>query len=322
MPSLDELSASAGTPLANALEAGLRDTSYNRTVSFTKYRRAVLPVDGFVFWVITDDTREVPGSLHITTGSELSEDQSYDQSTVILTTSQEIHAFHDRALDEVWVGDAKGVRFAISSRASRYDQAGLFHYLGGTIRPAFASQFIDDPTLFDAMGPVTSSSLALFLAMPATPSVALNWCPWPPDVPLFPSFAVPDNQPTPYIAIHHDPAGGKAQTMSALDPATGSTSRIVCEKVRLRLYGLTHQQAENIVSYILHWALLHPETIGITNSPHIRDEKQAMAEINALAMCKTLEFDVMYPQAAVRNTALALIHRVVPSLSHPLTRTP
>lgn len=321
MPSLDDIAYSAGTPLANALAAGVRDISYARTVSFTKYQRAVLPVDGFVFWVATEERRDVDGALHMTTGSELIEDQSYDQSTVILTSREEIHAFHDMALDEVWVGDFDGVRFAISSRSNRYDQAGLFHYLGNTVRPAFASQFIDDPSLLQTIGPVTSSSLALFLAMPTQPSVALNWCPWPTDVPLFPSFAVPDNQPPPYVAVHNDPGGGKAVSMGTLDPLTGSTARLMTERVRLRFYGIAHQQADTVLSYILHWALLHPETIGITNSPHLRDEKTPMAEINALAMCKTVELDVMYSQIAVRNTALALIARIAPSLNHPLSRT-
>ena len=318
MPSLDEITRTTGTPLANALAAGLNDISYSQTVRFTRYQRTVLPVDGFVFWVSTGETQDVQGAIHVTTGNELTEDQAYDQSSIVLTTKTEVHPFHDLALDTVWIGDFEGVRFAISSRSSRYNQAGLFHYLGSTVTPAFQSQFIDSAAQLQQMEPVTSSSLALFLALPTLRSVALDWCPWPPGVPVFPSFAVPDNQPPPYIAIHNAPDGGRAVSMGTLDPQTATTHRLMTERVRLRLYGLPHQQAENMLSRILHWALLNDDRMGIINSPHIRDEKQASAEINALAMSKTIELDVMYSQTALRDTALQLIRHVTPTL----TRSP
>ncbi|MCL1515212.1 hypothetical protein [Parasaccharibacter sp. TMW2.1890] len=286
MPSLDEITRTTGTPLANALAAGLGDISYGQTVRFTRYQRTVLPVDGFVFWVSTGETQDVQGAIHVTTGNELTEDQAYDQSSIVLTTKTEVHPFHDLALDTIWIGDFEGVRFAISSRSSRYSQAGLFHYLGSTVTPAFQSQFIDSASMLQKMEPVTSSSLALFLALPMLGSVALDWCPWPSGVPVFPSFAVPDNQPPPYVAVHNAPDGGRAVSMGTLDPRR-----------------------------ILHWALLNDDRLGIINSPHIRDEKQASAEINALAMSKTIELDVMYSQTALRDTALQLIRHVTPTLT-------
>ncbi|MPW00404.1 hypothetical protein [Bombella apis] len=166
MPSLDEITRTTGTPLANALAAGLNDISYGQTIRFTRYQRTVLPVDGFVFWVSTGETQDVQGAIHVTTGNELTEDQAYDQSSIVLTTKTEVHQFHDLAPDTVWIGDFEGVRFAISSRSSRYNQAGLFHYLGSTVTPAFQSQFIDSAAMLQKMEPVTSSSLALFLALP------------------------------------------------------------------------------------------------------------------------------------------------------------
>lgn len=321
MPSLDETHDSIGTPLADALGHGLHNIDYNGTISFTKYRRVVMPADGFVFWVATYETQEVAGTLHVATDSDMIEDQSYDKSTLQFTTQDEVHSFHDIAADTVWVGHVNNSKFAINSVMGQYDQAGLFHYHGSTILPAFASQFIDSPAQLETLGPVTSSSLALFMAMPTLGSVALDWCPWPENVPVFPSFAVPDNQPPPYIAVHNDPASSTSENMGTLDPDTGSTSRLVREKVRLRLYGLPHQQADTILTYILRWSLLNTDKIGITNSPTIRDEKQPMADINALAMCKTIDLDVMYTQAAVRTTGLSFIRHASSSLTSPSLRT-
>ncbi|ELR1901570.1 hypothetical protein QSA11_004706, partial [Salmonella enterica] len=50
MPSLSELSQ-AKTELNASLVQGLDDISRSASVTFTKYVRKVLPLDGFVFWV-------------------------------------------------------------------------------------------------------------------------------------------------------------------------------------------------------------------------------------------------------------------------------
>lgn len=308
MPSPDDTTNTTATPPAS------------QTIRFTRYQRTVLPVDGFVFWVATGETQDVSGTIQITTDSELTEGQAYSQSTIVLTTETESHPFHDLSPDTIWTGSFQGIRFAISSRSSQYDQAGMVHYQGSSLSPAFQNQFIDDPAALQKMEPVTSSSLAIFLAIPTLGSAALDWCPWPSDVPVFPSFAVPDNQPLPYVTVHNEPAGGQSVSMSMLDPQTSTTYRLMTETVRLRLYGLPHQQAENLLSHILHWALLHDDRLGITNSPHIRDEKQSSAAINALAMSKSIELEVMYSQTAARDMAMQLIRHVAPTLSSSPTR--
>ena len=52
-------SRTPGTPLANALAAGLGNISYGQTIRFTRYQRTALPVGGFVFWVSTGETQNV-----------------------------------------------------------------------------------------------------------------------------------------------------------------------------------------------------------------------------------------------------------------------
>lgn len=53
MSAVDEALA-ADTPMAAALAQGIGTLSLNDTVTFTRYVRLVLPLDGFVFWVRSD----------------------------------------------------------------------------------------------------------------------------------------------------------------------------------------------------------------------------------------------------------------------------
>ncbi|EAV5958036.1 hypothetical protein GID13_23035, partial [Salmonella enterica] len=94
MPSLSELSQ-AKTELNASLVQGLDDISRSASVTFTKYVRKVLPLDGFVFWVkasvLADDpdtepdTKVVKGYLHLTTESIQDEEQLYDKNVVTFT---------------------------------------------------------------------------------------------------------------------------------------------------------------------------------------------------------------------------------------------
>ena len=50
MVKLTEAVDTQKTPMAAANAAGLDQVSYFQTITFTKYHRVVLPVDGFVDW--------------------------------------------------------------------------------------------------------------------------------------------------------------------------------------------------------------------------------------------------------------------------------
>ncbi|ECP0802337.1 hypothetical protein FYO77_25455, partial [Salmonella enterica] len=62
MPSLNELQQTAKTELNAALTQGLDDISRFQVVTFTKYIRKVLPLDGFVFWVKASVLSSAPDS--------------------------------------------------------------------------------------------------------------------------------------------------------------------------------------------------------------------------------------------------------------------
>ena len=69
MPSLSELQQTAKTELNATLTQGLDDLSRFQVVTFTKYIRKVLPLDGFVFWVkasvLSDDPSSEPDTVDV-----------------------------------------------------------------------------------------------------------------------------------------------------------------------------------------------------------------------------------------------------------------
>lgn len=263
-----------GSPLSAAQSSGLHDIDSGQTITFKKYRRTVLPLDGYIFWVATGDSQSVEGSLHINTQSLQDVSENYDLGLVKFTCTTEIASFYDRDRTFIWVGDLGNARFVIGSHSFQYEQAGLYHYEGRTLTPVFAAQFIDDISAINVEELIVSNSLPFFMSLPYDTSPALDWCPWPENVPVFPSYCVPENQSPPYVAIHNDPETIKETSLSMVNSYTGSDSQIIKETVSLSLYGLTNLQAANIRNYILHWALLHPEKFGVVNNPFIRDENR------------------------------------------------
>ncbi|GBQ08825.1 hypothetical protein [Saccharibacter floricola] len=295
------------TPLGESLGRAISNISYGGEIYFQEYRKITLPLDGFLFWIKTENKFSIPGSLHISTRNTKNEYQNYDLSQIVLSTSEKINKFHQKDSNYILVGIIDGLEFLIGAQKESYQPSALFHYSAESIPPSFRSQFIHTEAELDDYHPVISSSLPIFLALPHIGSPALGWCPWPKDVPIFPSFSSPDNQEPPYIIIHNDPHSAQPVGLGTVDPTTGASTQMMTEKVKLTLIGLPHQKASNIRDYIRHWALLHPDTLGITNIPVIVDEKSTLDEISALSMMKHLEFDVMYIQNTARDCAFKLI---------------
>lgn len=316
MPSLNELSNAAGTPLATSQADSVGDVSDDQRLTFKQYRRVVLPADGFIFWVSCNIEREITGSAHIQTNNTQDEWQAANHGKIILTTPEELPPFRaqENELDTVWVGVWEGMPFAIGSQSARYVQAGLCRYVGDTITPAFAAQFLDTEDDLKGLSPYASTSLPLFLRMPQYPNPALAWCPWPSGTSIFPSFSVPDNQKPPYITVHIEASATKPLSMGTLSAQSGTTGTIVKEHVRLRLLGLNNARASNLLNYITHWALIHADEIGVLNTPIVVDEKNPLPNINALAPLKTIELDIMYSQSSARDAALQTITHATTSL--------
>lgn len=338
MVSVNE-AAAARTELAGDLAAGVDTLSLQQEVTFVQYTKIILPVDGFVFWVRSDQlsgsalynaaqfneatynqapgvvtpatTLTAKGSLHHITTRQQNEDETLGVNDLVFTSEVEVvdlNAVGPRTMFIAAIGPEK-VRYAFLRRRSFYRQAELYHYVGTAVFPALASQIIDDASIFNAVEPVVSNSLPLWLAIGTytTPSGYR-----PISVPLYPSFAVEENLNAPYGVIHIDP-----EQTTALQPlpylGNGySHDQLAEDKVRVTLYGLRKAQALAFLDGAEAY-MANTEAMGLMNCPTVRDGKRPQAEYGILAMQKFIDFEVSYYQSTVRNIARRLIKQALAS---------
>lgn len=367
MPTVQE-TATGQTPLAAALAAGLEDIDYSQTVEFTLYRRVVLPLDGFVFWLRTSalqsrrraalpnvamanatrpneatgcdvgasngfsaesndallnevtpnqpriatapiitpsGTMIVKGSLHWSSQAQQQEDNSGASDTAIFTAESEVNDLDEVAPDEMFIARRGDRLYAFSSSLMRYDQAGLWHYRGQALNPQVASQVVDDPIQLRPLQAVVSNSLPIWIAFGTNQQ----------DVPLFPSFAIPPNQPPPYAAVHIPDEYPDALQALALRSTNSTDDQLVKDRVRFTTYGLRADQALDFRSYLLGQAEDDACPYGLMNMPVMRDRKVLQVEFQVLGQCKTFELEISYYQTRARDVARQLIEHAAITVS-------
>ena len=338
MPSVDESAAEQRKPLGAALAQGLENVSYNQTVTFTRYVRLVLPLDGFVFWVKADlvsdeallnssplstapqnqgGTVAIPartivakGSLHYSTEAKQNESESSSVNRIVFTSEVEIADLNATGPNELFIAEAGGVHFAFSSQDSRYEQAGLWHYGGNAVYADMESQLIDALDGFDAVSPVVSNSLPIWLSMNGMPVV--DWQPITNPVTLYPSFLVPGRLVPPFAAVHIDPNGTRAIASAATLGSTLSHAQLASDKVRITTYGLRNAAAQDLADFVAQFSL-DTDLLGITNMPIVRDEKRTQVELGAIGQKKVIDFEVTYYQTAARDVARKIITSAIPA---------
>lgn len=294
--------------LEASLKAGLDVISQSQTITFTRYVKKILPLDGFVFWVrgdlvsppLTPLTVTVKGSLHRTAINNQAEDATYGQNRIVFTSVANVDEFNTIAPTEMLLGSFDGVRFSFNSLTMFYKQAGLYHYVGDAVYSFMESQIIDTVDQLNALDLVVSNSLPIWLTLDDV-------------VPVYPSFLVLDNIPPPYAAIHVDPSQTQAiQSVPRIDD-TSSHWQLVQDHVRITLYGLDNVKSLQFQDYILGYMLNDGAGMGLMNMPVIRDDKRTQSEINVIAMRKTIEFDVSYYQASIYAIARKYILSCIPT---------
>lgn len=328
-----------GTPLSAALAAGLKTISLNAEVTFTKYLRLVLPLDGYLFWVRADllspsakyattvfqgaqfnqpqavdeaaATFKARGSLHYSTFVEQREDATQAINKVIFTSldpTEDLNAIRSGTL---LIGEFEGLKFAFSQRRGFYTQANLQHYVGEAVYPDMETQLVDDPSQFDAKSVVVSNSLPIWLGM--NDFQALPYLPFSnPSLPLYPSFVVPDDIRPPYAAVHVIPDSTTALVNAPTLGPTFSHQQLTTERVRVTLYGLRNYSALDFLDFVGQYSVM-TATMGIMNSPVPRDEKRTQSELGTIAMKKSFDFEVNYYQQTARNVARQLVASAVPT---------
>jgi hypothetical protein len=158
---------------------------------------------------------------------------------------------------------------------------------------------------------VVSNSLPLWLAMdqmtPPFPYPAgQTWL-------LYPSFLVPNDITPPYGVVHIYPENTEPMTLAPLVTSTGSVYQYAKDRVRVTLIGLRNFNAWDFIQYVAALAEQFDAPFGIMNTPIPRDEKRNQDELSALAMKKTMVYEINYYQSRMRDIAQQLILSVIPS---------
>ena len=344
--------ASAKQGIAANLAEGIDTLSGNDSVTFTKYIRLVLPLDGSVFWVKADlvtrsalmnamelndaelneaqliaaaaPTVTVKGSFHYSTNKQQNEAEIQGVNTVIFSAESPIQEFNDIQSNTLWIGTYAGdddefdapITFAFSQRGAYYKEADIFHYRGIAVLPVMRTQLIDSVDVLAQRPLIVSNSLPMWLAISSYKPVVDTGIST--TIPLYPSFLIPDNLPPPYGAVHIDPRGTFAlQSAPRLGPMLGHHA-LCTDKVRITLYGCDNEAALSFLDAVNQYSY-NTDAIGIMNMPAPMDEKMTQNELNVIAQKKTIEIDVSYYQNVARNVARQLIKScIVEALPQPI----
>jgi hypothetical protein len=334
MPTVNE--GIGQTELNAGLDLGLETLSLQQVVTFTKYIRQVLPLDGYVFWVRWDllspaalktagttrsgGTVKVKGSLHYATDDMQREDETLSLNRVIFTAEAPIDEFNQVASNVMYLatfgitgkgpgltcdcppGKKSGtsIRFSFTRRRNLYRQAGLYHYEGDAVYPALSTQIIDDLTQLPT-DPIVSNSLPVWLS--------LNQY-----FPVYPSFLVDDNIVPPFASIHiGDTDTNFLQPIPYLDKRL-SHHQLADDKVRITLYGLTNNVVLDYYDYLIAYMTNHDDVMGLMSNTPPRDAKRTQSEMNVIAMKKVMEFRVSYYQTRIRDLSRQLILSAIPQI--------
>jgi len=327
MPTAAE-AVTAKSQLAADIAAGVNTLSLNQQLTFVPYTRVVLPADGYVFWAVNSSLPSitVQGSLHYATDRHQNEDETPGVNQVVFTALAPVAGLNLVApgvmyittIYDNWAGDfdypdfndpdfnveTNGILVAFSSRSPFYQQADTYHYVGTAIMPAMQSQFLSTIAGFDAITPVVSNSLPIWLSFNnyVPPYMGFSNT----TLTLFPSFAVPDNAAPPYAAVHIEPASTTAIQPTPWYDSGLSPWQLGHDTVRITFYGLRNPDVMNFRDCVLQYSR-DTSNIGMMGMPTIRDEKRTQVEASILAEKKTITFDVSYYQTTANAIARQLI---------------
>jgi hypothetical protein len=302
--SIAEASQGALSQLSAALRLGQGVLNYAPT-DFRAYTRVVLPLDRFIFWQPTVPLI-IAGSLHYSQELLQNEDETFGQATVIFTTSERIAQFEEAPINTIFLSRAGNFRFAFAQQQGFYSEANLYHYLGHSIPPSMESQFLDTPRTIDPSQAVVSNSLPLWLKLNNYQSLLPGG--FSNSLELFPSFIVAPNQKPPYISVHIGDDDTRALAAAPHLGTDRSHFQLVSDKVRVTLYGVQNNQALDFVDCVYQY-VLETNNFGIMNMPVVRDAKRTLAEIQALAMKKVIDFEISYHQRRVADVSRQLIEQ-------------
>ena len=345
MPTAAEASF-APSPLSSDLRAGIEQLSARQTVTFTKYVRVILPLDGFVYWVKADllspsaiynstlfnggaafndgqtivstaNVIEAKGSLHFASNKIQDDPESYGINRVTFTSEEPLHQdFTQVGAGMIYIGNFGGqyenVRFAFSNRENFYQQADIWHYVGDSVYPFMTTQIIEDAGQLNTQELIVSNSLPLWLRLnnytPTFPSYGFGNTMFP----LFPSYLVTSNIPPPFASVHIYPESTQSLASTPYIGFRSSHHQLTKERVKITIFGLGNSYAMDFVDCVNQYSQDY-DFFGLMGVPTIRDEKIAQSELGIIAQKKSIEFEISYYQARVRDIARQIIGQAIPT---------
>lgn len=282
------------------LQAGMDALSKSQELTFEKYNRAVLPLDGYVFWIkdAAAAPRVVNGVFHYATDQQQNDDETIGKNRVVFTTQTPIQGFNGVGDAVIWIAAFDGIRFAFNARKNLFAQAATYHYSGEAINPVMASQIIDNPLADIALGgEIAANSLPLWIGFNSA-------------VQLYPAMLVPGNLTTAYGAIEISNTS-PLQAQASID-AQGNRMQMLKETVKITFYGLRNNSVLDFLDSVIKYAQNY-DALGIVNMPFVQDEKRGQSELGILAQKKSIEFEVTYYQARMAGLAQQQILSAIPS---------
>lgn len=296
--------------MAAELAAGVNTLSANQKVTFTLYKKMVLPIDGFLFWINCNLahptqgdpplTLTVEGSLHYSTETEQEENASISYNTIVFTALTPCDIFNEINPQYIYLANYKGIRFGFNSQGKYYQQADLWHYVGVAVTSTIGTQVVDDKSQYDDLNDklIVTNSLPYWLMM-AHYSFGYNGLSCPIKY-IFPSYLVPYNFPPPYASVHIEDTKTLQPVPIYGRPYVGSSSQLVSEIAKITTYGIDNDTIIDFYNFVFQFSE-YTSLIGMMNNmPTIRDEKQEAAEIQAIAQKKVIEFKISYLQGKHR----------------------
>lgn len=321
MPTVAEASDNGQSQLNAVMKQGLDTIDRLQMVTFTKYVRQILPLDGFVFWIradllseqalmdasryngttdaepsiiSTDLSYDVGGSFHYSTRREQNEDETIEKNMVTFTSKEKVEEFNEIGQNVMLLADYDGIRFAFSSRKPLYLQADIYHYQGVAILPAMESQIIDSLADLPNHDQIVCNSLPFWLTLNSI-------------MPVYPAFLADNNLAPPYATIYIDPESTNAIQAAPYIDYESNHSQLVRERVKVTVYGLKNNAAIDYLDAVLAYTLSDTAGFGVMNMPVPKDEKRTQEEMAIIAMKKSFFFDVNYYQTRSQQVARQLI---------------
>lgn len=301
MATASEYTQSQQSQLSGALSDGAAVLDLDAEVKFKVYSRVVLPIDRYIYWQPSGHLT-LRGSLHYGQEIEQSEAETVGIARVTFMTREKSQELSEGPINTLYVTDVGSARAAFSRQQGFYTQAGLWHYAGISVYPAFASQLLDRLGMIDASRAVASNSLPLWISLSSY--VPLYAGAFAAGIQLYPAFAVEPNLVPPYGVVNV--IDTKADTSAPYFDNTGTGWRLCRDRVRVTLYGLQSDEAHAFLYAAMQYSV-DAGAFGIVNMPVVSDDKRPQEELQAIAMKKTIEFDVSYQQERATQVARQLI---------------